>query len=242
MMTRNGLYRMDGACGSEPISVSREKIPESLLNLSGTQYDVSTNPTGSQAYLEWDTRFRCLHIYIEGANAQYFHYFPDTDSFWPVTTPGSGILAMKRYEDAETGNLSGVLVGTADNIKQLDRTAALGGSTLAYATIGPIKLSSTPSEKGMLQEAVFTYDEDTTTSALATLDIYTAESAELVTALPAGRKYSFTVGQGKTGRRVWPKLSGHAAVIKYTQGATTEKFALESVDCTIIPQGKGRNP
>lgn len=233
MMTRNGLAYMEGECGSFPVEVSRDIIPESLRGLDGIN---------DKAYIEYDTLFRCLHIYVEGTNAQYFHYFlprgaTDPGSFWPITTPGEGILAIGRFDPLETDDVSGVLIGTAANLKRLDRTV-FGGSSAAYAT-WVAKLTRSPAEKAKLRDVVATL-ADSTNDTTGTLDFHTAESVEAVAALPVARKASVTIENLQDSRRSYINLSGHALAMKYTQGDTSKKCAFEQFDATLGLFGKER--
>lgn len=228
MLTRDGLYVMPAGCGTAPTLVSRDKIPESLLGLDGVN---------NKAYLEYDTRFQMVHIYVQGTDPQYFHFFPHTTSFWPVTSPGSGILAIMRYDPLETSDVSGVLIGTTSSMVRLDRTAALGGGTPAYATFAPISISNTPADKSKITDSVFTLGSETDDTT-GYFDIHTAEDAESAAALPAGRKYRITIAKILSNRRLWPILAGHKVVLKYVQGSTSKKMSFEQ--CSLAVTGLGR--
>lgn len=54
-LSKDGVYMMRDPCGENPISVSREKLPDELLHL---------DPAQRRVLLEYDRRFRFEHIYV----------------------------------------------------------------------------------------------------------------------------------------------------------------------------------
>lgn len=231
MLTRDGLYRMPPGCGAPPESVSRERIPESLLGLDGVAY---------KGYLAYDVRFRGIHIYVEGATPQRFWFDVEDGGFWPVTSPGSSILSIYRYGPIETANVSGVLIGTSSNLVRLDRTATLGGSDKAYVVIGPIRVSTSPLWKNRMDEAV-TILGDVTDDTTGTLDFHLAGSAEAAGNLPTDRSYSTTIGALINSPRCYPMQAGHALVLKYSQGLTSKVWAFEELSAVLTSCGREVN-
>lgn len=216
MLTRKGLYRMDGGCGAPPVPISEGIIPESLLGLDGVN-DV--------AYLEYDTRFRMVHIYIQATTPQYFHYFPDTNSFWPVTAPGTTIRAIGRYDLLDTADKSGVLIGASANLVRLDRTTALGGASAAYAyftfPLAPL------GQKAMVHSADLVFGQNTDDTA-AIIEFYGAESAEDVVAQPVSRKFATTYAAiSANHNHCHPRIGGQFGLLDITQVSTSAHISFE---------------
>ena len=229
-LTRDGLYRMAPGCGTPPQSISREKCPDSLIGLDGIN---------DKAYLAYDVRFRCIHIYVEGTNAQRWHYFPQYEAFFPVTTPGSSILAIGRFEPIETTDKSGVLIGTSGGLKRLDRTAALGGASAAYATVGPLRFSQTLGEKAQLQRAVMKFG-DNTDDDNGTVDFYGALDGEAFVGLPTSRKNTAKISTLDNGRSFHPQVGGQAGGFVITQSDTSKHISFEEATIYLLPRGKER--
>jgi hypothetical protein len=241
-LTRDGMYRMPPGCGVTPSSVSREKIPESLLGLDGI---------ADKVYMEYDVRFRMIHIYVIGTHTQAFHYFPpssteDVDrkgAFAPVTAPDSTILAIGRYDPIEDTDKSGVLIGTSAGLKRLDRTAALGGSSYAYFKY-LFKLSPTIGDKWMIQRAMLKFGDNTNDST-ATVDWYAAANGESVVALPTSRKSPGTIAAyyDPTTHQTYavnPRVGGPAGLLHVTQADTSKHISYEGGDLDLISRGKER--
>lgn len=229
-LTRDGLYRMAPGCGTQPISVSREKVPDSLLGLDGV---------ANKAYLAYDARFRCVHIYVEGTLAQRWHFFPKNEAFMPVTAPGSSILAIGRFDPIETADKSGVLVGTSSGLMRLDRTAALGGASAAYAKIGPLRLAPTLGEKSSINRAAIKWG-DNTNDDNGTVDFYGGVSGEAVVALPASRKTPSKVSSYYSGHIYHVQVGGQAGMIVITQADTSKHISFEEATLYTVARGKER--
>lgn len=229
-LTRDGLYRMPPGCGTNPTSLSREKIPESLLGLDGI---------ASKVYMAYDVRFRCIHIYVEGTSAQRWHYFPQYEAFVPVTAPGSTISAIGRFDPIETTDKSGVLIGTAGGLMRLDRTASLGGSSMAYAKIGPLRLSATLGEKSQIARAVIKFGDNTDDNN-GTVDFYGALDGEAAVALPASRKNRTKISSYDNARSTYPLVGGQAGMLVITQSDTSKHISFEEATLYVSPRGKER--
>jgi hypothetical protein len=227
-LTRLGLYKMEGPCGAPLVPVSERKIPESLLALDGVN---------DLAYLEYDSRFKCIHIYIESStNAQYFHYFPETDSFWQSTTPGATIRAIGRYDLLDTADASGVLIGTALQLKRLDSETATGVAASAHILVKLAPLGT---------EAIITSGTtkwgDNTNDTTGVFALCGAASAEAAVAAPTTRKFSTTIGTIQNNNNNYtPRVSGQSALMTITQTDTTKFWSYEETTLQIAPRGKGR--
>jgi hypothetical protein len=243
-LTRDGLYRMPPGCGTTPTSISREIIPGSLLSLDGI---------ADKVYMEYDVRFRCIHIYVIGTHAQAFHYFPYLGSredlgkagaFCPVTAPDTSILAIGRFDPIEDTDKSGVLIGTSGYLKRLDRTAALGGASLAFAKFNPFKLSSTLGEKAKIMRVMLKFG-DNSNDASATIDLYAAGSGEAVVAMPTSRKaralLSSLYDRTNHINYAWhPTIGGVAGFLHITQADTSKHISYEDGNIYLRAAGRER--
>lgn len=68
MMTQDGLYVMPQNCGGTPRPVSRELLPQDLLNI----------PSTSTVSMAWDVRYRAIHLYVTPSTGDGTHYLIDT--------------------------------------------------------------------------------------------------------------------------------------------------------------------
>lgn len=228
-MSRDGLYKMPPGCGDNPTSVSREYIPEELLALDGIT-DI--------AYLEYDVRFRMIHIYVTGPRASYYHFFPETGAFCPQALPTGTVTSLYRFDQFETDNASGVLVGMSGAMYRLDRTATLESGAEAYLQIGPIKLDDALDRGGIIQEANMRWGGNTT-DVNGTLEIFGADDAEDVVAMPDDRSFSETIEviEDNNGR-TYPGVSGHAAFINIELDDRTKHISYEQLDLHVTQYGK----
>lgn len=239
ILTRIGLYRLSAGCGSVPTPISEKYIPSSLLGIDGI-----TN----EAYLAYDARFRCIHIYVRNISgtdlSQSWHYFPEYPggeqggSFWPVTSPGAGILAVGNYSPIETADKGGVLIGTTASFLRLDRTAALAGATAQAKFVYPM---AAPGQKAKIGHAHYVFG-DNTNDGDATVAQYGAESAEDVTAAPAARKKQTTVGAIQANHNNWPgvNISGNYGMTHIAQVTAADHISLERATLFAHPAGRQR--
>lgn len=225
----NGLYRLPPGCGDAPQEVSRNLIPDALLGVDGVN---------TKAYLAYNERFRGVEIHLQGTNAASWFYDVDGGGFWPITAPGTGILAAFRYGPLDSSTAAGSLVGTSSNVMRLDNAAALGGSNAAYATI--LHNLAEIGQKGRIVKMVPQFGENTTDTS-GTVDVAGGATAEIAATLPAGRKESVTIGELQDNNSTWyPKVGGTFAATKITQASTSAYWSLEGASLTVEPAGLER--
>lgn len=137
-MTYDGLYMTFAGCDDKarPQSLSRERIPEELLNI-----DIST----TQVLLEYDTFSRGVHIFLSpksGSTAASHWYFDwENKGFWPITLPGAMQPSSIRAARAVGSDQSTVYLGCLDGyVRNFDTDAADddGTSFESYLDLGPI--------------------------------------------------------------------------------------------------------
>ena len=113
-MSRDGLYVMPPGCGTAPTSVSRELLPEELLNID------TSSKTVTMAY---DMRYRGVHLFIHGGS-NTSHWFIDiktrlegdkvTAAFWPVSYQADHVASACHTRRDFTSNESPVVFGCHD--------------------------------------------------------------------------------------------------------------------------------
>jgi len=230
-MSRDGLYRMPPGCGVPPTSMSRERVPESLLGLDGVNDIV---------FLEYDVRFRGIHIYVTGDNAQAWWFDLEGEGFWPITPPVGTVRAVNRFDMFETEDVSGVLVGVDSGMKRLDRTASIEADNNAFIKLGPVNLESTTGQKSIIQEASVTFG-DNTTDTTGSVIFYASDSAEGATALSATRKHAKTIGNLQNNHgRCHPRIGGNAALVHVTMDDNSDHISIEGIDLYLKRTGKER--
>jgi hypothetical protein len=229
LLTRDGLYRMQPGCGSNPLQVSRPIIPESLLNIDGV-----TNT----AYLAYDVRFRCLHIYVTGVFPEYWLFQVEHESFWPVTVPGESILSIARHDPIETTDISGVLVGTSTGLKRLDRTAPLGGESPAFARM-PYREGAL-GRKSIVRRANVKFASNTN-DLNGTVDFYGGENIEDVVSLPVHRRHRSKIEHIQNNHNNCnPRIGGQSGLIAITQSNTDRHWSFEAATLYAGHMGQER--
>lgn len=230
IMAHDGLYRMAPGCGNPPEDVSRQLIPDALLGIDGTN---------TKAYLVYDERFRMIHIYCVGTNAQVYSFDVDGGGFNRESSPGSGILAAYRFGLADSATASGSLVATSSGVMRFDSATSLGGSDGAFATL--LMQLAPLGRKALVQNASLLFGENTDDTG-ATVAMYGAESAVAAVALADGRKDSITVGKLQDNHNNWvmPRVGGQSLAIKITQSDTSKYLTFEGGTLAVRPSGRER--
>lgn len=222
----DGLYKIPPGCGDPPQEVSRNRIPDGLLGLDGVN---------SKAYLVYNERFRGVEIHIQGDNAASWFYDVDGGGFWPMTAPGSGILAAFRFGPLDSTTAAGSLIGTSAAVMRLDNTQPLGGASAAYATL--LMPLAQPGNKGLITKSVQQFAANTDDTG-GTVALYCGATAEFATALTTDRKESVTIGELQNNNSTWyPRVGGTFAALKITQADTAKHWALEAGSFTAAANG-----
>ncbi len=155
-LSQDGLYFMEPGCGSAPRSISRERIPEELINVSRSTNTVS---------MGYDLRYRGVVLCIKKDSGTSTHWFIDTRmvkggdsatgsmSFWPMQFSGYNPTACWSLRDAVgTGSDSTMWMGTSDGkVIRFNKTAVNDNGTTfnSYIDYGPFPLAA-PGRDGIL--------------------------------------------------------------------------------------------
>lgn len=237
-LTRNGVYYMPAGCGAAAQQLSKQKLPDALMGIDSSTYD---------AFLEYDTRFDGVHIFVTeraaaSTNRQAWWLDWETGGYWPLEfTTSEQAQSIMRFDPLDASDKSGVLIG-GSAVRRYDRTDA---SSIASGNvyIGPLRLSPTPHHKAIIQrmKVVFGDNHDDTTGTIA---IYCAESGEAAynaaVADDVHHKFSITCGQMETVQTCFPRVGGHAAVIKLSLGSGIKHSCLEQIVLTTMEAGRWR--
>lgn len=241
-VSQDGLYLMGPGCGSTPFSVSRDKIPNDLLNLDPATYVVS---------MDYDLRFRGMHLSVTGlSNGLTKHYFLKTKNsmmqsqadiaFWPVSYPNANFnpyysLAKRSYVPPSY-TTTAIIFGCKDGyVRTYDSSVHRddGTSFNSRCDLGPFALSPDGYE-GQLTELQFVNGLQ---SGPVTVQVATGRSFEECVQSPY-LTYSQTFTAKGVNPTIHPRSVGSAAKVILTNGATNDEWEME--ECLIKRQAAGR--
>lgn len=148
-LSADGLYVMPAGCAGMPTSVSREKIPNELLSLSGEREIVT---------LQYDVLARGVHIlvtrYDDSPGAHWWFDF-ETKGFWQVTLQHDH-EPFATHEKLRWNGTPIVLLGGRDGvIRAFHRLAVLddGDNVVpSQVILGPFHLDGPGFTEGLLAE------------------------------------------------------------------------------------------
>jgi hypothetical protein len=234
-LSPDGLYVMSPGCGDVPRSVSRERLPQELLNVNRTTHRVS---------MAYDVRYRGIFLSITATGSNSMDgWWIDTKqvaggdsggnavSFWPTNFASNDHHPVAIYAVRDgvqsTDGPSSVLLGCRDGyIRRFNRTASNddGTSIVAYLDMGPFPLAP-PGFEGLLQEVQVTLGE---TSGKVNCQIRAGQSAE--EAYGAKALAAQALNRGGLNPSSYPRLRGQSAMIRLSNvGLAGSRFFLEDV-------------
>ena len=230
-MSRHGLYRMEPGCGTPPIPMSDENLPDDLS-------DIDPSDSGVKVALTYDARFRGIHIYVNRSGADDNHYFYSllSSGYWPMDFTDGPMLLGVNLKAASSSTQSGCLALKEDNVYRFD-TASVE-SFDSFCLFGPFALGS-PHTEGLLTELSSVLSDD---SDDASWEVYAAGSPqEAYTLAETGTAPNFT-GQDWTQGLNYsqhPRIRGTVCYIKvFTAGA--DRWTLEEMFGVAYSRAKRR--
>jgi hypothetical protein len=145
----SGVYEMAYNSTAVPTSISRELLPNELINVDENLIDIS---------MEWDPDFPGVHIYLTpktGGNVK--HWFIDwkSKSFWPVQLTKEHQPKVSFFYKSDITGCSKLLLGCRDGyVRVYDKNYENddGISFDSYLVYGPIALSKDDRKKGKIIE------------------------------------------------------------------------------------------
>ncbi len=228
-LSLDGVYILPPGGDSKPISMSREVLPQELLNF---------NPDTTTINLEYDTHGRGVHIFLTAESTdQRIHWWMDWErkTFWPLTlTADHEPMATCSLQSVAIED-TGVIMGGRDG--KLRRPSFLaeddvGVSFTSYISIGPIPLSVDGSVGTLISlDAVLAEDiGDITWNVYPAL---TYEATTKVSSFATGTWVGGINGTTHSGGR------GAAYLLKLT-GTPGRRWALEQIIATSRDAGPRR--
>ena len=221
-MSRDGLYVMPPGCGTAPQSVSRESLPEELLNIDTASYTVT---------MAYDTRFRGAHLFLyNGSNTD--HWFIDiktrmegdrvSASFWPVSYQADhGPSASYGRRDLASADSAVVFGGKDGYLRHLKTTLDQDdGSTISsHIVFGPFALGDSKGvTEGKLTSLCATLARG---SGNVTWSVHVGQTAEDAVNAAARESGTWT-GYSDAGLqyKAHPRARGGYATVKITSTGT----------------------
>ena len=211
--------------------MSREKLPQRLLDVSGDNYLIQ---------LAYDIRFRSVHIYltdIESSLRNHYWFNVETGSFWPINFISSGVEPFKLL--SWTSSVSGeehVIIGGRDGIlRRFGREFSTddGIAIVSEALLGPIRLSSSDHEDGILSEMVASIAEG---SGVVRWNILVADTVESAITTSPSASGVWKSGLNHTDR---PRVRGTSFFLQLLGAAPWE---IERITATRGRGGRKRLP
>lgn len=244
-LSDDGLYAIPAGCSSEgnPVSLSREKIPSELLNISR----ISTS-SGKIASLAYDLRWRGVHIFVSDRTSTNdddgnLHWFFDWErkAFYEVQFGVAGMdpwgaVARKNYTSSESsvamGCRDGVLRKFLSTNTKDDEDESTEEKIDSYVTIGPLG-----DEEGntRLDELEIVLDAD---SGDVTWQVFSGDSHEDAYDRMADGNVSVSgrVGPGRS-IRFYPRAVGASLLLRLSSSA---RWAMEAVFAVLAKIGRTR--
>jgi hypothetical protein len=242
-LSQEGVCAMPPGCGSTPISVSREKVPDDLMFIKNDEYHVS---------MEYDGRHRGIHLYITaiGTNPARTHYWLDVKqtmnddktgapTYWPVTLSTSPICTG-IYEGSASNDVSDVLIGMGGPpiIKQFDERISCEAES--YIDYGPLATAGSRSG-GFLNGSI-----DQINSVMASSN-----------ANATGDNVTWSVRTGKSAEQAFDATARDSGIWRYhnnttrlrvrdpyyvlrVKGAAKKNWSVENITAVVQPRTKVR--
>lgn len=230
-LSYDGLYYMPPGCGSEPVSISRERMPEELLNIDATTIQVE---------MAWDQRYRGIIITLTPTSgAAATHWWVDckttetsdsgagTASFWPMTFAVDLHQPRAMFQRrSSTSDYSQVMLGGGDGyIRRFQHNLANDDGTnyTAYVLYGPFALGDGLSEEGIVSRIVGILDSS---SGSATWTVHVGNSPQAAVAAAARETGTWTSGANDWS---YPRARGMYGVVKVALAAGNTRLAIEQI-------------
>jgi hypothetical protein len=229
-MTQDGLYIIEATPASKPYRVSRDRMPQELVNIDTNTTDV---------LVEYDTLRNGINIFVTPRNpgpTQHFWFGWQMKEFSPegynsdfeptaITSHSLSAIGPRR-----------VILGCRDGYLRVHEDSAHtddGENFQSNVLIGPVMLGGDGYHEGMIREVV---GQLATDSGPVTMKIRVGDSVE--SAYNAASRVSYVMSAGKN--RTWrPNLRGNACFIElFSEGG--EAWAFEQLSIVRERLGKQR--
>jgi hypothetical protein len=231
----DGIYAMAGRCGGEPFSISRERLPNRLLNI-----DTST----VTPIMGSDMRDRCAHLYLSTASGTpETHYFIDLrntftgdkphvafyeTSFADANHTPTVIHQRRNHTDDKSWCYHGCRDGYIRVFSGTENQDDGGSEIQSYIDYGPIPLTVRGNFNGILLEMDSVLGKD---SGDVSWELYLADDPEEC----ATKTIPDLTGIWRGGHvkglqpRDAPHRSGSWMRIRIKNGETGDRWAMEKI-------------
>lgn len=232
-LSPDGLYYMANECGDRPRSISREVLPQELLNVDTDTYTVS---------LGYCTRYRMLQIWLTHNTTggttmwwvdvkQSLHGDAPAASFFPQTFPAACEPFIVHSLKDSTSAYSTLLLGGRDGYVRRVRHDVYtddGTNYTSYVDIGPIPLTRDGFADAMIRMIVPLLPE-TTGDVDGALRV--GDTPEAAFAASAARSYEWNATSRNKPNR--PRVRGAAAYLRISNGETGAAWSFERIDLEV---------
>ena len=228
--SHDGLYGMAPDAQGNPVSLSRERLPEELRDL---------DPRTQTLLMEYDVRDRGIHIYCTpSAKGDYWHWWFDwvRKTFWPVRLQDdhepTAIMEHRSTIPGETTVMLGCRDGWTRRYRDTMDTDD-GTEVVSYLEYGPLPLGRDDTEDALVTEleAVLGRNLGEVTWGVRVAD--THEGLSVATNAESG---TWSAGRNAV---VDPRCSGRAFLLR-VENAENLRWEIESVTARAESSGRGR--
>jgi hypothetical protein len=235
-LSRDGVYAMNDACGGQPYSVSRERMPTELVNV-----DLST----TTPIMECCPFFRMIQLHLTVSAAAATGWLIDYKrsdegdqvgaAFFKYLTGSAnhGVFSIHALRDSNLAT-SSVMLGCADGyVRVFDAATSTDDGTAFSSTvhIGPVMLGRGGFERGIVNEVRAVIPSN---SGDVDVAVYVGNSAETaLTATPVSLQFNST-GHAPS---QYVRRGGQAAWFVVTNGETGAEWGLSRILVTVLPSG-----
>lgn len=231
---RDGLYMLPPGPGGTVQSISRERLPDELLDIDPNQYE---------CLLAYDVRDRGVHLYgtpKQARNRIHWWYDWGTKGFWPVSLQDDHEpFAILQYV-ADFAEDSAVLLGGRDGYLRRYRDVYdhdCGSGVAAHVMFGPMPLSK-DFFNGLLREMRCVLGEGSGDVAWQVRAAETPEAA-VTAAVSASGTWSVGAASGLDFAE-YPRARGGWATIRLSSSDTLRRWTFEMMAVVIRAAGRQR--
>jgi hypothetical protein len=233
ILSYDGLYYLPDGSLSEPIPISRRKIPNDLIGIDPA--------VGDKCCIGYDSRWPGIHVSVDfntGAD-QHWYYHLATESWWPMELPAT-IHLYPTFPAMQTDAKSAILpVASNGQVYQYNNGESQGGANEnfdSYVLIF-VPLSSNGTE-GILHAISATLAAG---SENVNVDIFAGDSFEeaydkaILNSSPDFTLAQWTQASGQY-FNYWqhPRVRGGAVVLRI-EDVSNEKWLIEKIVARIVP-------
>lgn len=244
-MSADGLYIISAGCHGAPVSLSRERLPDELTNLTD-QREIVT--------LEYDTQNRGLHIMVtrrDSSTSSHWWYDWERKSFWRVKLKKDH-EPHALHERTAWDNQQRVLLGGRDGrIRYFDRAFEYDDGDVdgngdpkpldAYLLYGPFQLQQEGYDEGVLTELKADMGE---VSGRVQWDVFAGQTSEecwIKVLSDNSRESGYWSGANLSGQQYTsrPRVRGVSAIVRVKSGEIRRWF-MERVTGVLRSAGRRR--